>query len=32
MIRYVYGKGQGNYNDMFEEISSIIDSNNYQIY
>lgn len=32
MIRYVYKNGVGNYADMFEEISSIIDSDNYQVY
>ena len=32
MVRYVFSKGEGKYNELFEEIGSIIDSDNYRIY
>ena len=32
MIRYIYKEGNGNYNSLMEDISVIIDSDNYKIY
>ena len=32
MIRYVFGSGTANYNELIEQISFIIDSDNYKIY